>query len=250
MDATVFGILVAVLVVLIASIVTYYRWSSSYSSSAPITTKHDRVLIYGPCGAGKTLLFYQLLHGRNQETQSSMQENVAVFAPRHAARKKQQFEFVDMCGHPSQQHRLRRYCTNITHVIFMIDSSDLQNIRNASKMLYHLLSMKAFVVIRPVPQILVACNKSDQPNADSIKGIQATLIKELNKLYGSTETLASVNDTGNADHDDQTVDIIKDATKINASKGFTWSDLKCNIDFATCSVLQKEIDAVLTFINA
>jgi hypothetical protein len=42
----------------------------------------DSVLIAGPVGGGKSVLFYQLLRGSFQETHTSMKENIKQFAPR------------------------------------------------------------------------------------------------------------------------------------------------------------------------
>eukprot|EP00484_Ammonia_sp_Unknown_P025401 CAMPEP_0197024026 /NCGR_PEP_ID=MMETSP1384-20130603/4681_1 /TAXON_ID=29189 /ORGANISM="Ammonia sp." /LENGTH=248 /DNA_ID=CAMNT_0042452353 /DNA_START=28 /DNA_END=774 /DNA_ORIENTATION=- len=243
MDTTLMiGIAVAVLAILIGTALFYYKSSSSYTSAAPISTKNDRVLIYGPCGSGKTLLFYQLLHGRNQETQSSMQENVELFVPKQESINKK-YEFVDLSGHPSQQYRINKYCLNVKFVLFLIDSCDLQNINNASKMLYHLLSLKAFAAIKPRPKVLVLCNKTDQPNASSMITIKSSLMKEVNKLHGSVSSLQSVNDA-NEDEHGEIVDIVKEGAKVNKTRGIQWEDLKYDIEFASCSVLEKKIAAI------
>merc|ERR1712032_155024 len=116
----------------------------------------------------------------------------------------------------------------------MIDSTDLQNINNSSKVLYQLLSLKIFYSISPKPKILIIGNKTDQPNSSTMVTIKATLIKELNKLYSSNSSLSSVNENRN-DDDNQYVDIIK-----NNKTKFGWDDLKYDITFESCSVLEKK----------
>merc|ERR1712228_338349 len=147
------------------------------------------------------------------------------------------YEFVDLSGHPSQSHRVKKYCSNVQFVIFMIDSTDLQNINNASKMLYQLLSLKAFNSMSSKPKILIIGNKSDQPNTTTMVTIKATLIKELNKLHESNAASAD-------EEDDEYVIIAnkKDQT-------LKWDDLKYDISFGTCSVLEKKIDPILTFLK-
>eukprot|EP01084_Bolivina_argentea_P244674 409833_1 len=238
MDTTVISIIVAVVAVIIVGIVWYFK-----PSSGIISSKYNRILIYGPCGSGKTLLFFKLLHGRNQETQSSMQENRESFIPKQEEINKQ-YEFVDLSGHPSQSYRIKKYCEKIKYVIFMIDSTDLQNINNSSKMLYELLSLKTFYSIKPLPKILIIANKIDQPNITTINTIKTTLIKELNNLYQSHSSLSSVAEDKNED-DNQNVDIVKS----NQENIFTWNDLKYDISFGSCDVLANKIQPILTFLD-
>lgn len=179
-----------------------------------------------------------------------MQENVELFKIKNGTNKKQ-YEFIDLSGHPSQQYRIKKYCSNIKYVIFIIDSADLQNINSSSKMLYHLLSLKVFSSISPKPKILIICNKTDQPNCSTIITIKSSLIKELNKLHDSTSSLSSVNDGANDDN--EIIDILKKSDgKQNGktTKGnFDWNDINYDITFDTCSVLQKNIDPILKFLQ-
>eukprot|EP01084_Bolivina_argentea_P300069 517304_1 len=236
MDLTLVSIIVAIFAVLLVGLWWYFK-----SSSDVISSRYNRVVLYGPCGSGKTLLFFQLLHGRNQETQSSMQENVLSFVPKQPAVSKQ-YEFVDLSGHPSQAYRIKKYCSNIKYVLFMIDATDLKNINNSSKMLYQLLSLKAFDSLSPKPKLLVIGNKTDQPNATTMISIKSTLMKELNKLYESNSSLSSLDEK-----DNQVIDILKTDTQTSTS--FGWEDIKHDITFTSCSVLEKDIDTILTFLK-
>ncbi len=51
-------------------------------SATKSTARGDSVLITGPVGGGKSVLFYQLMRGAFQETHTSMKENIKQFAPR------------------------------------------------------------------------------------------------------------------------------------------------------------------------
>ena len=171
-----------------------------------------------------------------------MQENVQVFKIKNGGNR--EYEFIDLSGHPSKQYRLKKYCTNIKHVLFMIDSTDLQNINNSSKMLYQLLSLKLFNVISPKPKILIICNKTDQRNKQSVITIKSTLIKELNKLYHSHSSLSSVQDSGNDEN--ETIDILRKEYKATTRGAtFGWEDINYDISFDSCSVLEKRIQPIL-----
>ena len=165
-----------------------------------------------------------------------MQENVESFVPKRKEVSKK-YEFVDLSGHPSQSYRIKKYCSNVEYVIFMIDSTDLQNINNSSKMLYQLLSLKAFDSMSKKPKILIIGNKSDQPNTTTMVTIKATLMKELNKLH---ESNASTQD----EEDDEYVVIAN-----RNAQALKWEDLKYDITFGTCSVLEKKIDPILAFLK-
>merc|ERR1712129_68203 len=147
-----------------------------------------------------------------------------------------------------------RYCSNVKFVIFMVDATDLKSVHTASKMLYQLLMLPEFDSMSPRPKFLIAANKMDQPQQarSSLVTIKATLLKELNKLYDSKSSLSSVSESG---ADEQAVEICK-ATKgsgqSNSSslkkRTIAWDDLKYDIDFGTCSVLEKKIGCILSFL--
>lgn len=175
-----------------------------------------------------------------------MQENVQVFKIKHGGKK--EYEFIDLSGHPSKQYRLKKYCTNIKYVIFMIDSTDLQNINNSSKMLYHLLSLKLFNSITPKPKILIIGNKNEQKNKQTVVTIKSNLLKELNKLYNSESSLSSVQDSGNDEN--ETVNILrKDYKPTTKGAYFNWKDIDYDISFDSCSVLEKKIQPILDILS-
>ena len=169
-----------------------------------------------------------------------MEENVQVFVPKQEQIRKK-YEFVDLSGHFTQSYRVKKYCSNVQYVIFMIDSSDLQNINHSAKMLFHLLSMKQFDAMKPRPKLLIIGNKKDRPNASSMYTIKSTLIKELNKLSTSHSSLSSVDET--ADGEDEAVDI-----RNGVEGALKWDDIGYDVSFGTTSVLEQNIDCVLDFL--
>ena len=169
-----------------------------------------------------------------------MEENVQLFVPKQPQIRKQ-YEFVDLSGHFSQSHRVKKYCSNVQYVVFMIDSSDLQNINHSAKMLYYLLTLKPFDAMKPRPKLLIVGNKKDRPGASSMNTIKSTLIKELNKLSTSKSSLSSVDET--ADGEDEAVDIRKD---VNGA--LKWEDIEYDVSFGTTSVLEQDIYCILEFL--
>merc|ERR1712173_459378 len=109
-------------------------------------------------------------------------------------------------------------------------------------MLYQLLALKEFDAMSKgtKPKILIVGNKSDQPRTTSMVTIKATLIKELNKLHGANE--ASQEDE---EEDEEFVLIARKKSKTT----LTWEDLKYDISFGSCSVLEKKIDPILDFLK-
>ena len=62
------GVVVALLVVVVAlAVAVFLRVRRGIART--------KIIIVGPCGAGKTLLFSQLCYGKHVETQTSMEEN-------------------------------------------------------------------------------------------------------------------------------------------------------------------------------
>lgn len=139
--------------------------------------KRDVVLVWGPMGAGKTTLFYQLLEGKVpvQGTHTSMEPNKA-----DAKFGKLEVPLLDFPGHGSQESQLwENHADSVKRVIFLLDSTDsLALEREGAQMLYNILTRKVFARI----PVLVACNKQDLPTAVPMDSLRLDLEKELEKL--------------------------------------------------------------------
>jgi len=139
--------------------------------------KRDVVLLWGPMGAGKTTLFYQLLEGKVplQGTHTSMEPNKA-----EAKIGELGVSLLDFPGHGSQESLLwENHADSIERVIFLLDSTDsLALEREGAQMLYNILTRKVFSRI----PVLVACNKQDLSNAVPRDSMRLELEKELDKL--------------------------------------------------------------------
>ncbi|ETO18950.1 hypothetical protein RFI_18293 [Reticulomyxa filosa] len=119
----------AVIVALIIVVITVVLLRNK--SGTVITSVKATVLLHGPIDSGKTLLFYTLLNGKLQPTQTSMEENVEVMKihPQilhdsdNESLSKYKFELIDFPGHSSQETKLNQFIPRVTAVILLLDPS-------------------------------------------------------------------------------------------------------------------------------
>jgi len=189
-------------------------------------TKRTTVLIAGPCDAGKTLMFSQLLHAKPVETFASMQENSGVYEDHNTNKI---LTVVDLPGHDRLRYAaLDKYKDSALAVLYVIDASTIkQQIRDAAEFLFRILSDP--VLNRNRTPVLVACNKQDVSlSAKGAAVIEREVTKEIGLLR---ETHARLLD-GTNDAATAALDHVFLGTE---GKDFEFSDLKAKVQFCETS---------------
>ncbi|KAL4427612.1 hypothetical protein ABPG75_001701 [Micractinium tetrahymenae] len=155
------------------------------------------VLLVGPCDAGKTTLFHQLLEGSTHlGTVASMQANVAegVLASEKGVggAAKKPFQLVDIPGHPRVRGQMERHAERAAGVVFVVDSVDFMPRKTeAAEQLYEVLSQAALA--RRRAPVLLACNKQDMGSkAHTVDFIRKRLEKEIDQLRSTRGALGDV----------------------------------------------------------
>lgn len=101
-------------------------------------------------------------------TVSSMKPNNAVINV-----KDKMVSVVDYPGHHYYYQQLVSKAPTCLGMIFMLDSTDKQSFKKAAEELYELMSL------RYPKEILIFCNKQDQPFAKKILMIESELSTEM-----------------------------------------------------------------------
>ena len=179
----------------------------------------------GPCDAGKTLMFSQLIHGKPIETFTSMQENLGVYDL-----PSKTYEMVDLPGHERLRYAaLDKYKESGLGVIYVIDASKFkQQIRDAAEFLFRILSDPVMHANRT--PVLVACNKQDVSlSAKGASVIEREVTKEIGLLR---ETHARLLDGTS----DEATGSINHIFLGKEGKDFEFSDLKSKVFIYFCSI--------------
>eukprot|EP00048_Salpingoeca_helianthica_P016131 m.230605 g.230605 ORF g.230605 m.230605 type:complete len:244 (-) comp18097_c0_seq1:30-761(-) len=140
----------------------------------------NTLLLAGPSGGGKTLLFVQLTRGTFVETHTSMDENVGS-----VSREKGGLTLVDVPGHERLRgSSLEKHVNDTRGVVFVVDSAKIgkEDILKAAQYLFDLLSKPALKGIK----ILLFFNKQDTASARSATAVVDALQKELTSIRDSS----------------------------------------------------------------
>ena len=127
------------------------------------------ILILGPCDAGKTLLFNQLVQSKPIETFTSMIENVGQYFAKAESDLQvsnstpigKMMSIYDLPGHDRLRYSaLEKRKEDAKAILYVIDASTLkQNIRDSAEFLFNILRDPVLHSART--PVLVVCNKQD-----------------------------------------------------------------------------------------
>jgi len=147
----------------------------------------ESVILFGPCGAGKSLLFHKLTSSSSKEmvqTVMSLKANVMI---------QNNCRLVDYPGHailssklPSLFLKGKGATSTSTRAIFVVDST--KSLSEAGSVLYSLLTNQDVVegwnnnTHDEKLNIVIACNKSDISTAKNWRRIKIQLKNEVDKL--------------------------------------------------------------------
>ncbi|CAD7700227.1 unnamed protein product [Ostreobium quekettii] len=155
-------------------------------------SRGSSMLLVGPSGAGKTVLFLQLKEGDTLNgTVTSMDENEGTFRPKAEGADgiDSAVHFVDLPGHPRLKHKLEKYIGGAAGIVFMLDATDfMPHSKDIAEQLYDLLTHPVFRN-HHIP-LLLACNKADLgAKAHTDNFIVKLLEREIENLRSTQSTL-------------------------------------------------------------
>ncbi len=200
--------------------------------------KGRAVLICGPCEAGKSLFFTQLVHRTTAETFTSMQENVGILDLPESGKKP--VNVLDIPGHERIRYTfLDKHKNSAMAIVFLLDASTItKGIRDATEYLFRVLSDPEIHGNR-VP-VMIVCNKQDLTLAKGCSVIERELAKEVG-LLRDTHAAGNLQGTDGSQMDH--VFLGKEG------KDFSFSDLRAKVDFCEASALNGDnLDKVKSWI--
>eukprot|EP00343_Euplotes_focardii_P006832 CAMPEP_0205821276 /NCGR_PEP_ID=MMETSP0206-20130828/6319_1 /ASSEMBLY_ACC=CAM_ASM_000279 /TAXON_ID=36767 /ORGANISM="Euplotes focardii, Strain TN1" /LENGTH=178 /DNA_ID=CAMNT_0053116633 /DNA_START=116 /DNA_END=652 /DNA_ORIENTATION=- len=133
--------------------------------------KEQRIVMLGLDNAGKTTILYKLKMGEVVQTTPTIGFNVET-----VTRKTIQFSVWDVGGQDQIRGLWRHYFLNTQAVIFVVDSNDVNRMKEARLELWKVLESPELAGA----VVLVFANKQDLPNALSAEEVANSL--EMNKI--------------------------------------------------------------------
>jgi signal recognition particle receptor subunit beta len=205
--------------------------------------KGDTILLLGNTNSGKTVLFYQLAHGKTVQTVTSMKELDAETTLHSMDEEGSDkiFKILDFPGHPRLRGGLSKYFSRGSSILFMVDATTIgkeSETTVVAEFLYELLTDPT-VTSAQLP-VLIACNKSDLADAKSTDKVKALLEGELETLRS---TSSSLGDIGGDDEGG--------AIKLGVEgKVFTFDDAAVSVTFTMCSAAKGKFKEVESFVRS
>ena len=160
------------LVVLVLSLLLLIRLvTSSKRNMGP-----DVTLILGPCGSGKTTMFYKWQSPKlKAKTVTSQSINRGFVFGKN--------EVIDYPGHPRLRGGLSTLIPRARKIVFLLDSSDtMDGFKSAAELLYDIFVMKG---LRPDAQMLIGCHKSDLEGSRDCNAVEKILNDQIELLRKS-----------------------------------------------------------------
>jgi len=230
-----FPIILSVIVIIITCII-YILLKSKLSA------KRNSLLITGLCDSGKTTLYARLLTDKYINTQTSIKENIGKLNING-----KNVNIIDIPGHERLRYNfLETYKTKAFGLLYVIDSTTVEkDIRDVAEYLFSILNDD--VLSGTCSNLLIVCNKQDQPFAKTWSAIKTLLEKELNTLVITKRKQLKSVDKDESRKGSILVDKFGDEFKFNH---YT----KISIDFVnTCAIDKKsnecDLNALKKWLN-
>eukprot|EP01084_Bolivina_argentea_P164383 285780_1 len=153
--------------------------------------KIKRVLLSGPCGAGKTRLLHKLCTGQDVHTVTSMTASSLNWVDgkdKGVNKMNQTVDFVDVPGYYRLLGQLRKELSTVSAVVFLLDGSALaSSSRAAAEILYEILTHPS---LKKCSGLLICCNKSDLATGRETRAM-AALTREVQRIRISREAMVN-----------------------------------------------------------
>jgi signal recognition particle receptor subunit beta len=149
----------------------------------------DSVILCGPCGSGKSLLFHQLTKNSSDQIGENGDKSIhTVMSLKANVNVVEGLRIVDYPGHITLSEKLPSLLlpqNTPTRAVFVVDST--KSLSEAAVLLYRSVLTNPSVANAwrksgEVMKIMVACNKSDETGAKNWRRVKIQLRSELDKL--------------------------------------------------------------------
>jgi signal recognition particle receptor subunit beta len=198
----------------------------------PIGGNYKKLLIVGPCGSGKTVMFHQLVNGEAPPLGSvaSMQHNEGI------CHQVKSLKVIDIPGHERLKKLRDEQLKDCGAVLFVVDSCVVEPQRTeAAEDLFEVLTHPN-VAKKKLP-IMIACNKSDlENNSHSLDFCRRTLDRQLDAMRKTRATLSPEA-------------AVRAALLGKGDLPFSLSGLKNAITFCPSSALNRNIDDIWVWLK-
>lgn len=212
------------LTIIAASAMTRYLFSRGGS----FKRMGETVLILGLCGSGKTALFLILRNGYASPTVSSLKANRERFP--FIPDAKTFTDIIDYPGHQRLQQSVPKLFPQTRCIVYVINAAGDENeLKDVAEHLFNIFTTKG-----DLPLIL-ACNKSDIPDAKTPDVIMAVLEKEIELFRVSRGAVVEGQD------DSQNC-------MVSGGDRFTFDQIT-NMECCTCSARNGDVDGIIEFIK-
>jgi signal recognition particle receptor subunit beta len=153
----------------------------------------DKIVLFGPMGAGKTSMYLHLRFGHAIPSHTSMRVTTSTFTPQgggNAAAYKP-LTVVDVPGEPRLNYQLLAELPSAAVLVCVLDATALPtHAKEAAQVLYDVLTHEA--VQRRSPALVIAANKSDERGAAPLDKVRATLETELQRVRLARTTMQDI----------------------------------------------------------
>jgi signal recognition particle receptor subunit beta len=173
-EASGMEILIAAIAIIIGTVVLLGIFVAG--KKAVSYKKGDLGLILGPCGAGKTSLFY-----RWSLPETAIKTVTSQAPMRGRVLKGSSIEIVDFPGHPRLRHGALSLLPRSQKIVFLLDSTS-KDLKVAAEQLFDVFVSKE---LRTDAKLLICRNKVDLRNSKSESVLLGELNDEFEKLRGS-----------------------------------------------------------------
>ncbi len=150
----------------------------------------DKIVLFGPMGAGKTSMYLHLRFGHAIPSHTSMRVTTSTFTPQgggNAAAYKP-LTVVDVPGEPRLNYQLLAELPSAAVLVCVLDATALPtHAKEAAQVLYDVLTHEA--VQRRSPALVIAANKSDERGAAPLDKVRATLETEVQRVRLARTTM-------------------------------------------------------------
>ncbi|XP_076451431.1 signal recognition particle receptor subunit beta-like [Babylonia areolata] len=219
-DATVIGIIVAIVIGLLTIVLLALKSRRS--------NNRQGILLMGTCDSGKTLMFSRLVYKQYRQTLTSLTTNTGTVSLPAVGKS---LNVIDVPGHERLRTQLLDANKGLARaIIFVVDGATvLKEIKEVAEYLYTVLTDS--VISQNTPPVLIACNKQDLTLCKGAKVIQKMLEKEMNTLrVTQSAALQSTDGSGN-----------NNTFLGKRDKDFSFADIKpLRVDFVECSARGKD----------
>jgi len=165
----------------IAMLIARAVFGRNASPLAVTSVRRTKVLLCGPCGAGKTTIWQKLVHGSAKPTHTSMTANVGTAKAADGS----SVELVDYPGHPRLREDVLPLLPSAKAIVIVLDAVAALD---EAVGVHAVATLLAKLIEEPKAQgaaIVVAANKRDDPTSFSSKAVKKKLEAELTTLFAA-----------------------------------------------------------------